>query len=161
MTAAHRHHDGSDQQEFGEEAPPVASRRRVVGAAGLAAVGAAALSACGSGSGGGSNAAETPAAPATPTDVAATEDIPVGTGVKVDKNGVQAVVGQPSKGTFTAFSPVCPHQGCQVNPSGDTYVCPCHSSVFDMSSGDVTAGPATTGLTSYPVSVRNGRVVIG
>lgn len=160
MTAS-QHPDSSARDGAGEEALPVASRRRVVGAAGLAAVGAVGLSACGSGSGGGSPAADTPAAPSTPTDVAAAADIPVGTGVKVDKDGLQAVVAQPSKGTFTAFSPVCPHQGCQVNPSGDSYVCPCHSSVFDMRNGDVTAGPAATGLTSYPVSVRNGRVVVG
>lgn len=134
------------------------SRRRAVGMAGVAAVGAVALSACGSGKSGGSS---TPGAPSGPTDVAAAADVPVGSGVKVDASGVQAVVAQPSKGTFTAYSPVCPHQGCAVNPSGKTFVCPCHSSVFDTATGDVTSGPATTGLTPYPVKVEMGRVIVG
>ncbi|RKQ36291.1 QcrA and Rieske domain-containing protein [Kocuria tytonis] len=135
------------------------SRRRAVGVAGLTAAGALALSACGSGRD--SDAAASPSAPSTPTDVAAAADVPVGSGITVDKGGVKAVVGQPEKGTFTAYSPVCPHQGCMVNPADKQFVCPCHNSVFDMASGDVTGGPATTGLSPYPVKVENGRVIVG
>ena len=145
--------EGSGQQGRGP------SRRRVVGLAGAATVGAVALSACGSGQD--EDAEASPSAPSTPTDVAAVEDVPVGSGVKVDKNGVQAVVAQPTKGTFTAYSPVCPHQGCMVNPANKRFVCPCHSSAFNMSTGDVEGGPATTGLTAYPVTVENGRVIVG
>lgn len=152
-------HSSQDARAGAPASTPAPSRRRVVGTAGLAAAGAVGLAACGSGSG--SGAASAPQAPAGPTDVAAAADVPVGSGVKVDTGGVQAVVGQPTAGTFTAFSPVCPHQGCQVNPSGKTYVCPCHNSVFDMTTGDVTGGPAASGLTSYPVTVKGGRVIIG
>ena len=137
------------------------SRRRAVGAAGIATAGAVGLSACGSGGAGDDDAAAPPPGPATPVDVAAAADIPVGSGVKVDSGGVQAVVGQPTEGTFTAFSPVCPHEGCIVNPANRQYVCPCHSSAFDMATGEVKGGPAPTGLTEYPVTVRNGRVIVG
>ncbi|MDO4919778.1 Rieske (2Fe-2S) protein [Kocuria sp.] len=168
--ARHRHTETpSAQREGGDEpvpaaaadscAPPAApSRRHAVGLVGAAAVGAVALSACGSG--GGDDAAA-PSAPATPTDVAAAADVPVGSGISVNTNGVQAVVGHPAEDTFTAYSPVCPHQGCTVNPGQKQFVCPCHNSVFDMSSGDVTGGPAQTGLTPYPVKVEKGRVIVG
>lgn len=134
------------------------TRRHVVGTAGLASVSALALSACG-GSDDGAPGAQT--LTAAPVDVAATSEIPVGGGIKVDKDGVQAVVGQPERGTFTAFSPVCPHQGCMVNPADKRYVCPCHSSTFDMATGDVQGGPATTGLTQYPVTVSGDRIIVG
>ena len=135
------------------------SRRRAVGLVGAAAVGAVTLSACGDEKKSDDDA--TPSGPASPTDVAAASDVPVGSGIAVDKDGVQAVVAQPTEGTFTAYSPVCPHQGCSVNPGKKQFVCPCHSSVFDMATGNVTGGPATTGLTPYPVKVQGGRVVVG
>ena len=148
------------QQEPNAEPRPARAptRRRVVGTAGLVSVSALALSACG---GSEDDAAPGPEAPTAPVDVAATSQVPVGGGIKVDKDGVQAVVGQPERGTFTAFSPVCPHQGCMVNPANKHYVCPCHSSTFDMATGDVQGGPATTGLTRYPVTVSGDRIIVG
>ncbi len=136
------------------------TRRRVMGAAGLASVAAVGISACG-GSDQKSSDPTTPQAPTSPVDVAATTDIPVGQGVKVEKDGLQAVVGQPTEGTFKAFSPVCPHEGCVVNPANKSYVCPCHSSTFDMATGDVQGGPATSGLAEYPVSVQGDRIIVG
>ncbi|WP_308495922.1 QcrA and Rieske domain-containing protein [Kocuria sp. cx-455] len=136
------------------------TRRRVMGAAGLASVAAVGLSACG-GSDNASSDPTTPQAPTSPVDVAATSDIPVGQGVKVEKDGLQAVVGQPTEGTFTAFSPVCPHEGCLVNPANQSYVCPCHSSTFDMATGDVQGGPAASGLAEYPVTVQGERIIVG
>lgn len=136
------------------------TRRRVMGAAGLASVAAVGLSACG-GSDQESSDPNTPQAPTSPVDVAATSDVPVGQGLKVEKDGLQAVVGQPTEGTFKAFSPVCPHEGCVVNPANKSYVCPCHSSTFDMATGDVQGGPATSGLVEYPVTVQGDRIIVG
>ncbi|MCT1802489.1 Rieske (2Fe-2S) protein [Kocuria carniphila] len=136
------------------------TRRRVMGAAGLASVAAVGLSACG-GSDQESSDPATPQAPTSPVDVAATSDVPVGQGLKVEKDGLQAVVGQPTEGTFKAFSPVCPHEGCVVNPANKSYVCPCHSSTFDMATGDVQGGPATSGLVEYPVTVQGDRIIVG
>ena len=146
-----------EQDPAGDARSSGVPRRHVIGAAGAASVGALALSACG-GSGG---TPAGPQAPTAPVDVAATSEVPVGGGITVDKDGVQAVVGQPERGTFTAFSPVCPHQGCTVNPANERYVCPCHGSTFDMATGDVQAGPATTGLTRYPLTVSGERIIIG
>lgn len=148
------------QQSETAEAPVFPTRRRVMGAAGLASVAAVGLSACG-GSDEETSDSSTPQAPASPVDVAATSEVPVGQGLKVEKDGLQAVVGQPTEGTFKAFSPVCPHEGCVVNPANKTYVCPCHSSTFDMATGDVQGGPATSGLTEYPVTVQGDRIIVG
>lgn len=149
-----------NQQSGPAENSAFPTRRRVVGAAGLASVAAVGLSACG-GSDQESSDPTTPQAPTSPVDVAATSDIPVGKAVKVEKDGFQAVVGQPTEGTFKAFSPVCPHEGCVVNPANKSYVCPCHSSTFDMTTGDVQGGPATSGLAEYPVSVQGDRIIVG
>ncbi|MEX5301540.1 Rieske (2Fe-2S) protein [Kocuria sabuli] len=138
-------------------APPDLPRRGVLGVAcaGLGSV--VALSACGAGETGAQDAA----GPAKTLDAGPAEDVPVGSGVKVDQDGVQAVVGRPAEDTVVAFSPVCPHQGCMVVPEDQLYVCPCHASQFDLATGEVRGGPARTGLTPYPVSVREGRVVLG
>ncbi|MEX5268939.1 Rieske (2Fe-2S) protein [Kocuria sabuli] len=137
--------------------PPDLPRRRVLGAACAGLGSAVALSACGTGEAGAQDAA----GPAKSLDAGPVEDVPVGSGVKVDRDGVQAVVGRPAEDTVVAFSPVCPHQGCMVVPEEQLYVCPCHASQFDLTTGEVRGGPARTGLTPYPVSVREGRIVLG
>ncbi|MGX5358272.1 Rieske (2Fe-2S) protein [Kocuria sp. KH4] len=129
-------------------------RRTVLGVACAGLGAAAALSACGGQDG-------PPEGPVEPVDAGAVEDVPVGSGVKVDRDGVQAVVARPAEDTVVAFSPVCPHQGCMVVPEEQLYVCPCHASQFDLATGEVRGGPARTGLTPYPVAVREGRIVLG
>ena len=62
--------------------------------------------------------------------------------------------------TIRAFSRRCPHQGCTTGGfSGGFSTCPCHSSKFDTT-GAVIQGPATSGLTSYPVSIDGDVVTI-
>ncbi len=137
--------------------PPALPRRRVLGVACAGLGTAVALGACGADEAGAPDAA----GPAKTLDVGPVEDVPVGSGVKVDRDGVQAVVGRPAEDTVVAFSPVCPHQGCMVVPEDQLYVCPCHASQFDLATGEVRGGPARTGLTPHPVSVREGRIVLG
>jgi Rieske Fe-S protein len=54
-------------------------------------------------------------------------------------------------GAYRAMSAVCPHLGCTVIPKTDGFRCPCHGSQFNIA-GDVTLGPAQTGLASVPLS---------
>lgn len=133
--------------------PTALSRRTVLGLAGAGST--AALTAC---------AADAP--PSTgggpaPVDAGAVEDLPVGSAVTFDRDGVQAVVSRPDPDTVVAFSPVCPHQGCMVAPQEELYLCPCHSSQFDLTTGEVLAGPAGSGLEPYPASVADGRILLG
>jgi Rieske Fe-S protein len=54
--------------------------------------------------------------------------------------------------SFTAFSAVCPHAGCEVGMGDKEYVCPCHNAKFDAE-GAVKSGPAPRGLDALQLSV--------
>lgn len=140
--------------------PSAPSRRTLLGLAGAGST--VVLTACAADdppttAGAGSSAP----ADAGPVDAGPVEDLPVGSAVKFDRDGVQAVVSRPDPETVVAFSPVCPHQGCMVTPREELLVCPCHASQFDLTTGDVLAGPAETGLEPYPASVADGRILLG
>jgi thiosulfate dehydrogenase (quinone) large subunit len=62
--------------------------------------------------------------------------------------GDPAIVVQPRAGTFLGFDAVCPHAGCTVayDESSVTFMCPCHGSQFNGSTGAVEVGPASRGL---------------
>lgn len=119
------------------------SRRRMVqmttlagGAVGVA--GTVALSGC-------AGAEEEPAEPST---VPAAE-VPVGSGVVVDD---RYVVVQPTEGEFHAYTAVCPHQGCLVQTvTEEEIICPCHSSRFSPTTGELLSGPADSGLAEAQV----------
>ncbi|MEX5256312.1 Rieske (2Fe-2S) protein [Kocuria arenosa] len=139
--------------------PSAPSRRTVLGLAGAGST--AVLTACAADAPAtGGSGSSSPAEPG-PLDAGPVEDLPVGSAVTFDRDGVQAVVSRPDPDTVVAFSPVCPHQGCMVTPREELYVCPCHSSQFDLATGEVLAGPAETGLEPYPASVADGRILLG
>jgi menaquinol-cytochrome c reductase iron-sulfur subunit len=60
-------------------------------------------------------------------------------------------------GSVTVFSPVCTHLGCQVawDPTAQTFVCPCHNSIFTKD-GAVVSGPAPRGLDTLPTKIADG-----
>jgi len=86
-----------------------------------------------------------------------TADVPVGSGVIVDK----IVVTQPSAGEFKGFSAICTHAGCTVNKVADgTIDCPCHGSKFNLD-GSVANGPAAKPLEPAAVTVQGDSIVLG
>ena len=98
----------------------------------------------------------TAAAPAANV-IAKTADVPVGSGVIVDK----VVVTQPIAGVFKGFSSTCTHKGCTVDKIADgTIDCPCHGSKFNLD-GSVANGPATTPLAAQAVTVQGDSIVLG
>ena len=64
-------------------------------------------------------------------------------------------------GGFIALSLRCTHLGCAVSweDSRKRFICPCHSSAFDIS-GDVLNPPAARALDYYPVLIENGVVKV-
>lgn len=85
---------------------------------------------------------------AEPSTVAAAE-VPVGSGVVVDD---RYVVVQPTEGEFHAYTAVCPHQGCLVQTvTEEEIICPCHSSRFSPTTGELLSGPADSGLAEAQV----------
>jgi Rieske Fe-S protein len=159
-----------------------ATRRGVLAGVGLVGL-AGAVSACTSsgspaGTGGGANggtgagtpatsaapaapAASTPAAAGNGTSaLAATSEIPVGSGKIFTPEKV--VVTQPVSGDFKAFSAVCTHMGCIVNQISDgTIDCPCHGSQFSIKDGSVVGGPAPSPLAAEAIKVSGDRIILG
>ncbi|HEY3925868.1 MAG TPA: Rieske 2Fe-2S domain-containing protein [Acidothermaceae bacterium] len=68
--------------------------------------------------------------------------------------GDPAIVVQPKAGSFVGFDAVCPHAGCTVgyDQGRVRFVCPCHGSEFNASTGAVEVGPATRGLRRIAVA---------
>jgi len=64
-------------------------------------------------------------------------------------------------GGFIALSLRCTHLGCSITWEEDKhrFICPCHSSAFDMS-GEVLNPPAARALNYYPVLIENGLVKV-
>ena len=61
---------------------------------------------------------------------------------------------QPTEGDFKAFSAVCTHQGCLVEPSSDGEIhCPCHLSHFSLEDGSLVTGPASPPLAPEQITV--------
>ena len=104
-------------------------------------------------------AAATSAAPTAAGFSVPAADIPVGGG-KIFQ-GQKLVITQPTRGSFKAFSAVCPHQGCLVAAIEDGEIqCPCHASAFAVADGAVLNGPAATGLSTEQVVVSGTTVTV-
>jgi len=89
--------------------------------------------------------------------LATTAEIPVGGGIVL--TDVHIVITQPAAGEFAAFGSRCKHQGFDVGRiEGGTITCLHHGSQYDAATGDVTGGPAPTGLDKVEIDVRNGQI---
>ena len=134
--------------------PEAPSRRRVmktVGVAGTAAVVGASVAATSGCSG------EEESEPTQDASLPVS-DVPVGSGTVIDDT---YVVTQPKKGEFFAFSSVCTHQGCQVKRvTEEAIICPCHSSNFSVTTGEVLSGPADEPLPKYAVTEDGGTLTV-
>jgi nitrite reductase/ring-hydroxylating ferredoxin subunit len=66
-------------------------------------------------------------------------------------------------GKLYAFDDLCPHEACPLSAgllTGTTLMCQCHGSQFDVTSGAVLRGPATTALTTYDVREEDGQIQV-
>jgi len=68
-------------------------------------------------------------------------------------------VNQPTD--WVAFSPKCPHLGCNVHwsPDDHEFLCPCHGSRFRLD-GQVADGPAPRGLDTLPVRMQGNQIEV-
>jgi Rieske Fe-S protein len=89
--------------------------------------------------------------------VGAETDFPAGTWALVQT----FIVAQDGNGFF-AYSAICTHQGCLINPpnpNNGTTLCQCHGSEFD-GNGSVIAGPAFQALQHFAVNICGGNVYV-
>jgi Rieske Fe-S protein len=118
------------------------------------ATGAASAPSSASGASGGSTAG------AQGSALAATSEIPVGSGKILTSEKI--VVTQPNSGDFKAFSAVCTHMGCIVSTiSNGTIDCPCHGSQYSISTGAVVGGPAPSPLAAQAIKVTGSNIFLG
>jgi 3-phenylpropionate/trans-cinnamate dioxygenase ferredoxin component len=57
-----------------------------------------------------------------------------------------------------AIGNTCTHRGCKLSGGrlqGETVQCPCHGSMFNVTTGNVVKGPAKNPEPSYTVTVEN------
>jgi len=88
-------------------------------------------------------------------------DIKVGEAISATgPDGGDIIIVRPTDTTVAAFSAICTHQGCTVQPAGKELDCPCHGSVFDLK-GAVLAGPAQRSLAPVAVTLSGDNVVAG
>jgi Rieske Fe-S protein len=142
------------------------SRRTVIMNTGLAAVAVAGLTSCtnysttsasepsAATSGGALGGSSSAAGPLTVKEA----EIPVGSG-KIFPDA-QAVITQPKKGEFKAFSAVCTHMGCLVDSVTNTINCPCHGSKYSITDGSVVNPPAPQPLPAKTIKVRRDTLTV-
>jgi thiosulfate dehydrogenase [quinone] large subunit len=85
------------------------------------------------------------------TRIGAASSVSVGgaASFKDPASGQPAYVVQPTAGKYVAFSAICTHLGCTVGFQGGSppeFVCPCHGSIFNATTGEVIQGPAVQPL---------------
>jgi nitrite reductase/ring-hydroxylating ferredoxin subunit len=136
-------------------------RRTVLASSGAALL---ACAACSSGSTATAGSTSTPSAassaPASSSAsgggaaLASVADIPADTGLIVSGPDGKVLLAK-SGATVVAHKAVCTHQGAILDGAG---TCPLHGSKFDIKTGAVLNGPATTPLAAVSVTESDGKV---
>ncbi len=96
-----------------------------------------------------------------PVEVAKLADVPVGGSIAATHDGKPILLAQPTAGTVVAFSAICTHRGCVVEPAKSEFACPCHGSRYDAATGAVLSGPAPLPLPKISVTVTGDTVLAG
>jgi nitrite reductase/ring-hydroxylating ferredoxin subunit len=93
---------------------------------------------------------------------AADASLPDESVLAVDAGGT-AVALAKADGFWHAVETWCTHAECPLSDGwveGAAIRCPCHGSLFDLTTGDVLEGPAEEPVRVFPIRVAGGRVQI-
>jgi nitrite reductase/ring-hydroxylating ferredoxin subunit len=96
-------------------------------------------------------------------DVAGVDEVPDRDPMTVQAYGYLIALFKTGK-RFSALWARCPHAGGPLNEGfvkEDVVVCPWHSSMFRISTGEALGGPTQSDATAFPVEVVKGRVYVG
>jgi 3-phenylpropionate/trans-cinnamate dioxygenase ferredoxin component len=91
------------------------------------------------------------------------EDVPKGTAVSADIDGLQVAVVHAQDGSVYAIYDECSHAQVALS-EGEiedcTLECWLHGSRFDLRTGEPTGLPATEPVPVYPVEIRDGDIYV-
>jgi nitrite reductase/ring-hydroxylating ferredoxin subunit len=76
-------------------------------------------------------------------------------------DGLEIAVARLHDGSWVAFDNVCTHEGCPLadgDLDGTRIICYCHSSTFDVCTGEVLEGPADEPLRVFETRVERGEL---
>ena len=95
--------------------------------------------------------------------VARTTDIEPGELAAFDVEGIRVAVANAG-GRYFAIDDACTHEQCSLAAEGTlegtVVTCGCHGAQFDVTRGAVLAPPAPEPVTTYPLRVDQGNLVI-
>ena len=97
------------------------------------------------------------------TFVGKVSDVALGRLLAIDVEGTRVAVANVD-GRFFAIGDSCTHRGCSLSEgelSGTVVTCPCHGGQFDLTNGEVVAGPARESTPTYVVQVVGDEFRIG
>ena len=162
-TSEPRTPEPSDLTDATGDAGAVVSRRTMMRGAAVGGLALPLLAACGGGDDGATDSGADKPGEAGPSRAGSgpvpTSAVPVGGGLILSDQ--KAVVTQPTKGEFKAFTVTCTHKQCPVAEVSDgAIICPCHGSRFSITDGSAVKGPATEPLAAKKVSVRGARITV-
>ena len=91
--------------------------------------------------------------------VGAVDDFPLGSVTHIS-NG-RFYLSRTNDGGFLAIYQRCTHLGCNVpwDQAAGSFICPCHNSRFTQD-GDVLNPPAPRPLDLFPVTIKDGQVMV-
>lgn len=95
-------------------------------------------------------------------EVCAADDLGDGDVAGFEVDGEEILVAKVD-GEFYALGDVCTHQRCLLSDGwleGKDVVCPCHSSKFDLETGEPDRPPATEPEPVYDVTVEDGKILV-
>ena len=81
----------------------------------------------------------------------------------VTVEGLEIALARLEDGSWAAFDNDCTHEECPLADGlleEDRITCYCHSSVFDVRTGEVLDGPADEPIGVYPVRVDDGELQV-
>ncbi len=94
--------------------------------------------------------------------VASVNDVKPNSMIGVEANNQKILIANVN-GTFYAIGNKCMHRGCQLSKGeleGETVICPCHGSIYDLKTGNFLKGPTKKGEPKYELKVENGDIMI-
>jgi 3-phenylpropionate/trans-cinnamate dioxygenase ferredoxin subunit len=95
--------------------------------------------------------------------ICSTEDVPQGTVISAEVEGVEIAVVHAEDGNFYAIRDECSHAAVALSEGevdGCTLECWLHGSRFDLRTGKPTGLPATEPVPVYPVEIRDGDIYL-